>query len=730
MTLSPPPGRRPLTAGLLLAMAFLSLAAHGQDEAAAACPEPALAPTLTAVPDRSGEPAIVYAETLDARADGAGRASGQVELFRADQYLSTDQVLFDPRDRRVTFPGPVRYEDSQIRIEAAEGRLSFIEESGAFSGVDFGLVGSSAHGEADAVSVSGGTRSLLDGIWFTTCPGDDPEWLLTAEKLELQHDEGTGVARNASLRLGKVPVLWVPWISFPIDDRRKSGFLYPFLGTANDNGIEFGIPWYWNIAPNQDATLTPRYFTNRGFMASAEHRWLTPWTRSIVTGDYLFDDDRTGDDRWRLTGEVTAPLGPRWRAYGHLERVSDDRYFQDFGGSLAQTSRQFLRSDAGIDGAGRYWIFSAMVDHFQVLDEAVSPAREPYRRLPRIAFTLDAPLGRSGFIASLDSELVYFDRKTGVTGARADLDPSLVWNVERYWGFLRASGGDRYTTYALDLGDEPGDESPDRGTGIVSLDSGLYFDRVGANGDTQTLEPRLFYLYVPFEAQDDLPDFDTGDLTFGFAQLFHYNRFTGADRQGDANQLTLAATTRSISARNGRESWNLSLGQILYLDNPRVRLDDDGVGDVNTSPFLAELNWHPLDRFSGHLELQWNWEEQEMDVGVVGADYRFGGGHRVAAEYRYRRDRLDQVDLRYLWPVNEHWRLFSRINYSLEDSDLLEGLIGAEYDSCCWALRVAARRYLRDRQGGERDTVYVELRLKGLGAFGRREPPLFYTPAP
>jgi LPS-assembly protein len=682
------------------------------------------------VPDRSGEPVIVYAETLDARANRPGSASGRVELFRADQYLSTERVLFDPRDRRVNFPGPLRYEDSQIRIEAADGRLNFLRESGDFTDVEFGLVGSSAHGEAESIAMSGGRRSELEKIWFTTCPGDDPEWLLTARELELNHDEGTGVARNASLRLGKVPVLYTPWISFPIDDRRKTGFLYPFIGTANDNGLELGIPWYWNIAPNQDATLTPRLFTNRGLMLSAEHRWLAPWVGTVMEGNYLYDDDRTGEDRWHFIGRASAPLGPRWQASGRLERVSDNEYFQDFGGDLAQTSRQFLRSNASINGSGRYWIFSGLVDDFQVLDDAVRPEREPYARLPRLAFVLDAPLGRSGFLTALDAELVHFDRAGGVTGARIDLYPRLVWDLSRHWGFLRASGGYRYTAYDLDRGGEPGDESPDRGTSIVSLDTGLFFERLGANGDLQTLEPRLFYLHVPFEEQDDLPDFDTRDLTFGFAQLFHYNRFTGADRQGDANQLTLAATTRSISARNGRETWNLTVGQILYFDNPRVRLDDTQVGDINTSPFIAEFHWHPLDRFSSRMELQWNWEEQEMDVGVVGADYRFRSGHRLAAEYRYRRDRLDQVDLRYLWPVNENWRLFTQVNYSLEDSDLLEGLIGAEYDSCCWALRIAARRYLRDRQGGERDTIYVQLRLKGLGAFGRREPTLFRNPAP
>jgi len=698
--------------------------------AALACPEPALAPVITAVPDREGAPVTFYARRFEATRNQPGEARGNVEIFRADQHLATEAARYDPATGILNLPAPLRYEDSQVNIAASSGLYGFNEESGDFYDVEYGFAGSSAHGGADSAHVSGGNRSEMRRIWFTTCPGDDPEWRLSAKELELRHDEGVGVARGARLELGKVPVLYVPWLTFPIDDRRKSGFLYPSLSTANDNGLEVGIPYYWNIAPNQDATITPRLYTDRGLMGTGEYRLLTRRTSSVFDGSYLFDDDKTGEDRWHYLARAAASFSPTWRGRMRLERVSDDAYFQDFGGDLAQTSRQYLRSQASIDGAGRYWIFSLLADGFQVIDESVSPGQEPYRRLPRAAFMFDAPIGRSGFQASLDSELVYFDRDTGVTGGRLDVYPDLSWNLDRYWGFLRANAGYRYTTYQLDLQGELGDESPDRGLPILSLDSGLFLERELASGNTQTLEPRLYYLYVPYEDQDGLPDFDTNEFTFGFAQLFHYNRYTGADRQSDANQLTLALSTRSIDAGSGRDTWSLGLGQIIYLDNPRVRLPGETTERLETSPFLGEFNWHPMDRFTARLGLQWDWEDGELDVGVAGLDHTTRHGHRMAVEYRFRRDRLDQFDVRYYWPINERWRLFSRVNWSLEDDDLLEGLVGAEYESCCWALRVVARRYLRDRQGGERDALYLELRLKGLGSFGRREPPLFYTPAP
>ncbi len=723
--------RRP--AALLAASASLCLGFAlpvAAQEPAAACPEPALAPTLGEVPDRSGAPLEIRAEAFDADLETLGEAIGTVELFRADQYLSTEVLRYRPDTGLVSLPSPLVYQDAQIRIQASSGQFGLLEESGDFNDLDYSFVGSSAQGGAEAVHFTGSRRSELVNLWFTTCPGDDPEWLLSARELELRHDEGVGIAKGAKLKLGKVPVLYLPWMSFPIDDRRKSGFLYPSLSTANDNGLEIGIPWYWNIAPQQDAILEPRWYTERGFMLSTEYRLLTRRTRSNLDFEYLPSDDKTGEDRWRYLARWNMAIDRSWRAGARAERVSDNEYFQDFGGSLAQTSRQYLRSRAQLDGAGRYWIFSAMVDDFQVIDDAVQPNREPYRRLPRLAFMLDAPLGRSGLGARVDAETVYFDRNTGIVGARVDLFPSLVWNTQRNWGFFEASAGYRYTAYDLDRRGLEGESSPDRGLPVFSLDSGLYLERERKGGGRQTLEPRLFYLYVPYEDQSALPDFDTGDFTFGFAQLFHTNRFTGADRQTDANQLTIAATTRSFSARDGREVWNLNFGQILYLDPPRVTLDESTPLNQDTSPFIAELNWHPLDRVNVRLGVQWSWENRELDVGVVGLGHTAGNGSRLSFEYRFRRDRLDQFDVRYLWPVNERWRLFTRVNYSLEDSDLLEGLVGVEYESCCWALRVAARRYLRDRNGGERDALYVELRLKGLGAFGRREPPLFYTPAP
>jgi LPS-assembly protein len=710
-------------------LAFALPGAHAAEPAPMACPDPVLAPVATQLPDRSTAPVMLDALSFDARAGAGAEARGDVELHRADQYLATEVLRYDPASRTVTIPGPLVYEDARMHVEADSAEYGFMQESGEFHDVAYTLIGAAANGSAANITLDSSRRSFLRKLDFTTCPGENPEWLLSAREVEFRHEQGIGIARKARLEFMDIPILYLPWMSFPINDQRKSGLLYPHASSANDNGFEIGIPYYWNIAPNQDATLTPRFFTDRGAMLTGEYRMLTRRTGGMLEFDYLADDDQTGEKRYHYRLRHNTAINRQWHGQILLDRVSDDRYFQDFGLSLAQTARQFLHSSAGIDGGGRYWTFSMLADDFQVIDEAVSEFSEPYRRLPRVTYVIDRPLGQSGFQFALDSEAVYFDRNIGVTGARIDLYPRLIWNMDRYWGFTRASLGYRQTSYNLDRQGGPGDESPERGTEIVSLDAGMFFERTLDDGQIQTLEPRIFYLYVPYENQNTLPDFDAAEFTFGFSQLFHTNRFTGADRQTDANQLTLAATTRRVDPATGKERWNLSAGQIFYFDDQLVSLGAPVPVDQDTSPLVAEFNWHPLDRFTGRLGLQWDWENSELDLGTLGLDYRSGGGTRVGFEYRFRRDRVDQFDLRYLWPVNTRWTVVSRLKYSLDDNELLEALAGLEYESCCWGLRLVARRYLRSRSGDERDALYLELNLKGLGSFGRQPQPMFYDEA-
>ncbi len=707
---------------------FFCSAVPGQespDTAVKSCPRPAIGPVIPSAPDRSSAPIILYARQLDAGNNEKGEARGHVELYRADQYLATERIIYDPNSKEITLPVAVAYSDQQVWVRGQRAHYNFADESGIFSLIDYGLTGSSANGSAESIEFIGGHTSQLRQIVYTTCPGEQPDWELSAGELELQHDKGIGVARGAKLKFKGVPIFYAPWFTFPIDDRRKSGFLYPSFRNTNDNGFEFGIPYYWNIAPNHDATIDPRYISNRGFLLSGDYRFLTRKTNGFLNFNYMPDDKETGDQRYHYRFQHRAAPWKRWRTALLLERVSDDQYFLDFGAGLLQTSRQFLRSSATMKGVGRYWNFEIMADDFQVIDDSIEPENEPLRRVPRLTFWVDRPLLSSGFSFGLDSELVYFDRDAGTTGARFDIYPKVYWEHFASWGFFKPSMGYRYTSYDLDQVNPAADNSPQRGTAIASVDAGLYFARLTDQGNNQTLEPRLFYLYVPYENQDDLPDFDTGEFTFGFSQLFNTNRFAGADRQGDANQLSVALTSRTFNGDNGQELWRLSFGQIFYFESQRVELENQAVADKNLSPFIAELAWQPIKRLSTVAGLQYDWDENRLDVASLGLRWSGKNGERIGFEYRFRRDRVDQFDFRFFWPINERWRVLSRINYSFAESDVLEIQGGVEYESCCWAVRTVLRRYLKNRDGDYRDGIFFELNLKGLASVGTRTQDLF-----
>lgn len=713
----------------LAALPALAPDAAAQEERptpAVMCPDPVLSPLTMSTPERENAPIIMYAREMDASKTETSEARGAVEILRADQRLYTEHLLYLPQSKTVIMPEALQYSDSQVWINAEKAEYSFEDETGNFTRLDYGLSQSSANGSAVSMELLADERSVLQSLDFTTCPGEKPDWEIKAGQMTFHHGEGYGTARHARLEFKGVPILYAPWFSFPIDDRRKSGLLYPSVSNTNDNGLEIGIPYYWNIAPNMDAIIQPRYFTDRGFMLSGDYRLLTKKTSGFVEYDYMPDDDQTGEERYYYTLQHRASLAPAWSTQVTVDRVSDDNYFQDFGASLATTSRQFLRSSGVVRGFGHYWSFEAMADDFQVIDQSVSPENEPYRRLPRIAFELNQPFGPNGLGFILDSELTYFDRDVGVTGARLDNSAHVYWERWASWGFIRPSLGYRQTNYDLEDAAPGEDTSPDRGTTIASLDGGLFFDRAMANGNTQTLEPRLFYLYVPFENQDDLPDFDTGEFTFGFSQLFNTNRFAGGDRQGDANQLSMSLSTRTYSAEDGNQLWRLSIGQIFYFEDQQVQLDDGPLVSEDRSPFIAEFSLNTFRHFTSTAGLQWDWEQDRLDVASLGVSYGGDNGERAAFEYRFRRDRVDQFDIRLAWPLSPEWRVLTRVNYSFEDDDLLETQAGFEYESCCWAIRTVYRRYLKNRVGEHRDGIYLELNLKGLASVGTGGEELFY----
>lgn len=688
------------------------------------CPPDILADQITEYTgaDRSEAPVDVIA---DSAISGPVEAllEGDVEVRRGDERLRAERLTLDRQTNQVRALGALLYGDPQLAVRAEGGMLDLDTNFATFESADYYHAGRNAQGSAEGIEIDqeAGLARLARAT-YSTCARGEEFWQLRASELALDEERGRGEAWHINVALAGRPVLYLPYLSFPIDDERHSGFLVPGAGYDSESGFDLRLPYYWNIAPDRDATFAPRIFTRRGLQLGAEYRWLKPDARGTVQAEVLPADQVYGSTRWGT--RITHQSNYRPRLYTDLlyQQVSDDDYLRDLSNNLDLTDPTFVerRFDTRYFGTG--WNVLARLQKYQTLDEETFRNEPPYARLPQILFNGRWPL-YGPLRAGLRSEFVRFDHPDQVYGSRADLYPHVALDLERPWGFVRPRAAYRFTTYDLDRTAPDDARRPSRSAPVLSMDSGLVFERPidwGWLGGAavQTLEPRLFYLYVPYRNQDDLPLFDTDDIDRGYAWLFLDNRFVGADRLGDANQITAALTSRVLGAQDGRERARLSLGQIYYFDPPRVGLT--GELDRRTR---SELIAEGALRLSRNLDARGalHWDTTEGDSSRLSLDLRYRPDEdRIAnLAYRFARDELEQIDVGLLWRINPRWRAMARWNYSLLDARIVDTFAGFEYGDCCWALRMVARHNRpRPDDRDAKNSIYLELELKGLAGLG------------
>ena len=671
---------------------------------------------------------------------------GNVALKRGDQFLGTDNLRFDTETGNYIAEGNVRYSDSSIRLVAERAEGNQEADTHKISNIRYQLVSRRGNGGADSIDLQGSIGQMHNST-YTTCDPSQPVWKLDAPHIEVDNDEGFGTARNAVLRIGKVPVLWAPYFKFPIDDRRQTGLLYPKLSVSGRNGLDYAQPIYFNLAPNYDDTLTPRYMSKRGLMLDNEFRYLYGNGRGQLDTTYLPNDKLRDRDRSQVEYSGYHNVDENWQARANIGWVSDERYFEDFSNRLLGVTNSTLQSTAGIYGTGRNWTAGLMADYWQLADYTLTEAALPYNRQPRLFATWDQPLGR-WFEAGVYAEAVNFVHddihlkdadyeRTGVTverpgGARLDVKPYLSMPLAGAAWYVTPTLAWRYTAYQLDkdlaaqLG---GERTPTRSMPITTIDAGLFFDReTKLGGDTylHTLEPRIYYLNAPYREQSQLPLFDTRAFTFSWGQLFRDTRYTGADRQNDANQLTTALTTRLLRQADGREKLSASIGQITYFDDSRVTLNNaEAIVEKGKSAWVADVNWAINDRWTVGTTYQWDPTYKREDLASIRARYLMPQDGVINLNYRYRRntstgsDQLEQADLSFLYPINPSWSVVGRYYYSLLDDKPLEIIGGVQWESCCLAVRALARRYVRNREGELNNSFEIEFVLMGLGSAGQ-----------
>ncbi|MBN6149927.1 LPS-assembly protein LptD [Xanthomonas sp. AmX2] len=665
---------------------------------------------------------------------------GNVALKRGDQFLGTDNLRFDTETGNYIAEGHVRYQDSSIRMVAERAEGNQDTDTHKITDIRYQLIDRRGNGKADSVDLQGALGQMHRST-YTTCDPSQRVWELHAPEIDVDNDEGFGTARNAILKIGNVPVLYAPWFKFPIDDRRSSGFLFPAVGFSGRNGFDYMQPYYLNLAPNYDATLYPRYMSDRGFMLGSEFRYLYDGGKGELEAAYLPSDKLRDKDRGKFEYIGYHNIDSHWQARASIAWVSDERYTEDFSNRLLGTSISNLQSTIGVYGTGENWTGGLMADRWQLTDYTLTEASLPYNRQPRAFVNWDRSFG-NWFEAGVYAEAVRFvhddvhqkdveNERTGeVTempgGSRLDLKPYISMPLAGAAWFFNPTLAWRYTAYQLedDLADTlGGDTSPSRSLPIATVDTGLYFDRDTRFGDTnylQTLEPRLFYLYTPYRNQDDLPIFDTREFTFSWGQLFRDSRYTGADRQNDANQLTLALSSRLLRQNDGKEKLSVSLGQILYFTDSRVSLPGSDTSiEQGKSAWIADANYMINDRWTIGTTYQWDPKYRRKDLASFRTRYLLPGDGIVNLSYRFRRDLLEQADLSFLYPINPTWSVVGRHYYSIEDKKSLETIAGVQWDSCCLAVRALARRYVRNREGDLDTAFQVEFVLKGLSSLGQ-----------
>ncbi|MBI5040860.1 MAG: LPS assembly protein LptD [Gammaproteobacteria bacterium] len=653
--------------------------------------------------------------------------TGNAVIERAGSRVQADSIRYNEAKQQVHAKGNVRLDESDLRVTGSEATLQLATDQGDISDVRYAVPSRHARGEALSAHQENKVLRSFDQATYSTCDEGHEAWRLSARDVTLKHDEGFGTARNVWLELADVPVLYTPYISFPIDNRRKSGLLIPRIGHTQNTGTELALPYYWNIAPNRDATITPRLMSERGVQMQGEFRYLNPTNSGELGLEYLpSDSDYNDEDRSLVRIDHTGRPLPRLRTDVFGSQVSDDQYFEDLGTSLEVSSTTHLerRAQAAYNGEG--WDLTGRVQDFQTIDSTIPDRNQPYRRLPQVLFSANPRTQPYGLNLTLDSEAVQFDHDERLTGTRLDLLPKVSLPLGGAAWYVTPAVGGRYTQYNLDDANTHGfTDSPDRSTPIASIDSGLLFDRnvsLFGTGLMQTLEPRAFYLNVPYDEQSDLPVFDTGLTDFSFPQLFEDNRFNGADRMGDANQLTLAATSRLLDPVTGTQHMSFSLGEILYFRDRKVTLPGQPAEEQSSSNLVSELELRLSQTWKTSAGLQWDPNETKTELGTVRLQYQPDYRHLLNFAYRYRSGDLEQVDTSALWHFTPRWHGIMRWNYSLPDNELLEGLGGVEYESCCWIVRVLGRSYIGntdiDPQAERNDAILLQLELKGLTSLG------------
>ena len=646
---------------------------------------------------------------------------GQVQITQGDQHVLADQAVFDRRQQQIQANSQVVLQQAGLRLAATRLDYNLQDQTGQALDIQYRLPDIPARGTAAEALLLSSTASRYHELSYTSCQPNDSAWVLRADQLDLDQAEGWGTMRHATLSFMGVPIGYTPWLRFPIDDRRRSGLLPPSIGYSDKDGIQIGIPYYVNLAAHYDLTLQPLIMSRRGVLLGTEWRFLSRTTQGKIQADYMPDDRQYAGHsghRSRFSLQSATQWSNHLSSKINLDYVSDDDYLADFGRHLSYASTTLLPQSAGLHYRTQDWVLSALVKGYQVLNNG----SQPYRMLPQFRVYRQGATAPNTLAYHLDAELTQFDKPgdSAVEATRFDLQPAISWPLQANYFHLTPKLGVRYTKYHLRHQATGLNKAPDRLTGSFSLDAGLYFARnttYAGQPSLQTLEPRMLYQYTSTADQDDIPIFDTAAYTFNPNHLFRDNRFTGADRVGDAHQMTFALTTRLHNRLDYREYLRASIGQIFYFQDRIITLPDQTLETARTSAIVGDIQANLGHYWRAGGGLTWNPHTNTLDQLTAQAAYRADDAHRIDLTYRLREAITEHIGLATRWSLTDNTHLVARWQYDLTEQVTRETIAGLEFRQCCWRLRLVAHQQ-RDHHQQTDITYKVQLELNGLGKLG------------
>jgi LPS-assembly protein len=724
---------------LFVMFCALAAQAHGEDEP---LPLPLPLPlrlerTLHNQPHVGNEsPAFLSARRLEGQKGNQIEAEGDAELRRDGQAIFADRLLYRQDSRDLTADGAVRIEQNGDVLTGLHLEYNLDSKAGDLTKSQYRLAESNARGSADEMHMDGKGNYALHKVTYTTCPVGNDDWMLEMGRLDMDRTTQIGVAHSAFVEFKGVPILYAPWMDFPLKGQRKTGLLAPVIGSTTTGGTELTVPFYLNLAPNYDATIAPRYMAKRGLMLNDEFRYMGANYYGEMQLDTLQHDQLTQTSRSHQAYKQMQNLGGGFSDTVNLNRVSDNAYYRDLSTSVAGTSQVNLLREGVVNYGAEWWNAAVRVQSFQTLQDPLVPVAIPYKRTPQVIVNAQREMYDAN--ALFTGEYVNFSHPTAINAQRLVMYPSVSYPLLYDTGYyVTPKVGVHGASYVFGPNNPAGQPNSSVNVPIFSVDSGMAFEHdvsFAGRGLVQTFEPRAYYVYIPYRNQDKLPNFDSALSTFSYSQIFTENRFLGGDRVGDANQVTLAATSRIIDADDGAELLRGLLGERFSFTQPRVNLvvptattnpvtTGTPTTSTNKSDILAGLSGRPTQSLSFDTLVQYNPSGLGAEMYSVSGHYQPEPGKVLNLGYRFTSPNINpnlsmrQVDISEQWALHGRWTSVARWNYSILEKRMLEALVGLEYNQSCWVARFVMQRFTTSTLQVS-TSFFVQLDLTGLAGVG------------